>query len=147
MKYNLPELQITYKVEKYDFPKISDSRMVHDVLMSFWDKDAMSYQEHFAMLLLNAANEVIGYKVISQGGMSSTVVDIKLIMGIAIKSLASSIILSHNHPSGNMKASRSDEKITDRVNKACKLMDIKLLDHLIVGECGYLSFADDGLIK
>lgn len=102
--------------------------------------------EIFAVVLLNRANKIIHYEVISKGGITGTVADPRLILKLAINYGATSIILSHNHPSGNLKPSKADEEITDRIKKSAALMDIKLLDHIIVSEEGYLSFMDEGIL-
>jgi DNA repair protein RadC len=102
--------------------------------------------EIFAVVLLNRANKIIHYEVISKGGITGTVADPRLILKLAINHGATSIILSHNHPSGNLKPSKADEEITDRIKKSAALMDIKLLDHIIVSEEGYLSFMDEGIL-
>jgi DNA repair protein RadC len=102
--------------------------------------------EIFAVVLLNRANKIIHYEVISKGGITGTVADPRLILKLAISHGATSIILSHNHPSGNLKPSKADEEITDRIKKSAALMDIKLLDHIIVSEEGYLSFMDEGIL-
>ncbi len=103
--------------------------------------------EEFWILLLNRANKVISTQKISQGGISGTVIDSRLIMKVAIDQLASSIILCHNHPSGNLLPSQQDKSITNKLIEAGKIMDIPVLDHLIITESGYYSFADEGLIS
>lgn len=102
--------------------------------------------EEFWILLLNRSNKIIDKKKISQGGISGTVTDIKMILKLAIDKLSSSIILCHNHPSGNNKPSEQDISITKKIKESAKLMDINLLDHIIICEKRYFSFADEGLI-
>lgn len=102
--------------------------------------------EEFWLLLLNRANEVIRPLQVSQGGVSGTVADPKIIFKFALEYLASSIILVHNHPSGNLKPSEADKDLTRRLVSAGKLLEIPILDHLIFTDGGYLSFADDGLL-
>ena len=102
--------------------------------------------EEFWVLLLNRQNQVIEKKNVSRGGVSGTVADAKLIFKPAIEKLASSIILCHNHPSGNLKASSADLALTKKLVLAGNNLDIAVLDHLIVGNDAYLSFADEGLI-
>ncbi len=102
--------------------------------------------EEFWVLHLNRANKVIGQERTSMGGVSGTVVDVKLIMKSALANLSSSIILCHNHPSGNNKPSENDKQITNKVKAACEMLDIALLDHIIVAGNVYLSFADEGLL-
>jgi DNA repair protein RadC len=102
-------------------------------------------QEQFVVLYLNKANCPLGGIPLFKGGLCATVVDFKLLMGIAVKALASGIIISHNHPSGNNKPSVEDRQLTTKLKDACKLMDIQLYDHIIVtGEDSYYSFADEG---
>ncbi|HUW05392.1 MAG TPA: DNA repair protein RadC [Williamwhitmania sp.] len=102
--------------------------------------------EEFWVLLLNRANKIIGRERTSMGGVSGTVVDLKLILKRGLEVLASSIILCHNHPSGNNKPSDHDKQITQKVKQACELLDISLLDHIIVAGSTYFSFADEGLL-
>ena len=85
--------------------------------------------------------------MISQGGISGTVIDVRIILKPAIEKLASAIILCHNHPSGTMQASEADLKITRKISEAAKLMDISVLDHIIIGQNKYLSFADEGILN
>ncbi|MCU4163863.1 DNA repair protein RadC [Marinilabiliaceae bacterium A049] len=100
--------------------------------------------EEFWILLLNRSNRVITRYKISQGGVAGTVIDIKIILKSAIDHLASSIILCHNHPSGNIQPSDMDRQITKKMKEAGKIMDIPVLDHLIITESAYYSFADEG---
>ena len=102
--------------------------------------------EEFWVILLNRANKVIDIKLIGRGGVSSTVVDSKVIFSFALESLASGIILAHNHPSGNLKPSNSDIRLTKKLVDAGKILEVPILDHIIVGDNDYFSFADEGLI-
>ena len=102
--------------------------------------------EEFWVLFLNRANKIIERRKISQGGVSGTFIDNKIIFKYAIENLASSIILCHNHPSGNINPSKSDIAITDKAVEIGNLFDISVLDHIIVTEDSYFSFADDGKI-
>lgn len=102
--------------------------------------------EEFWILFLNRSNRVIDRMKISQGGVSGTVTDVRIIMKKAVEWLASGIIVCHNHPSGNMNPSDSDSKITGKIKDAGSIMDIQLLDHIIISGKDYYSFADNGLI-
>ena len=102
--------------------------------------------EEFWILLLNRSNKVIDQHKISQGGISGTVIDVRMILKNAIEKLACSLILCHNHPSGNLQPSDSDMKITTRLKEAAQIMDIQVLDHLIVTDNAYFSFADEGIL-
>lgn len=102
--------------------------------------------EEFWVILLDKANQIIEKVNISKGGVSSTVADAKMIFKPALEKLASSIILCHNHPSGNLKASEADRKLTSKIIEGAKSLDIAVLDHIIVANNSYFSFADEGLI-
>lgn len=102
--------------------------------------------EEFWVLHLNRHNKIIHYERISQGGLTGTVIDVRVILKKALEKLATSIIIAHNHPSGNLQASDSDRKITRQLREAAKLMEIPLLDHLIITQTGYYSFADEGIL-
>lgn len=101
------------------------------------------HHEEAWLLLLNQSNKIIKRHQLSKGGISSSSVDTRIIMKVAIESLATGIILCHNHPSGNIKPSLDDNYLTDSLQKACKLMDIRLLDHLIISNNSYYSYRDD----
>lgn len=103
--------------------------------------------EVFAVLFLNRANRIRHFEIISSGGMTGTVADPRIILKKALEEEAVSIILCHNHPSGNLNPSRADEEITRKINHAAKFFDIMLLDHIIVSTDGYFSFADEGLLE
>ncbi|WP_167610328.1 RadC family protein [Maribellus sediminis] len=103
--------------------------------------------EEFWVMLLNRGNKIIDTFMISQGGISGTVIDVRLILKVALEKLASSIILCHNHPSGTMQASDADLKITSKIKNAAEIMDITVLDHVIIGQNTYLSFADEGMLN
>lgn len=98
------------------------------------------------MLLLSRSNTIIRKEFVSRGGVSGTIVDLKIIFKIAVEHLASSIILCHNHPSGNLKPSNEDISLTKKIKEAGKLLEIPILDHLIISDSGYFSFADEGMM-
>ena len=102
--------------------------------------------EEFWVLLLNRNNLLIDKMMVSQGGLSGTIIDVRIILKMALDKLACSIILCHNHPSGNLIPSEADKDITKKIQEAGKHMDIPVLDHLIIGNGSYFSFADEGLI-
>lgn len=102
--------------------------------------------EVFAVLFLNRANKVNHFQIISEGGITGTVADPRIILKKALEEDAVSIILCHNHPSGSLKPSRADEELTYKIKEAAKFFDIKVLDHLIVSDDGYYSFADEGIL-
>ncbi len=102
--------------------------------------------EEFWALFLNRQNKVIDKQRISQGGITGTVIDVRLVLKMAIEKHATSLIFAHNHPSGNLEASDADRKITRQLKEAGAILDIPLLDHLIITQGGYFSFADEGLL-
>ena len=102
--------------------------------------------EEFWILLLNRANQVIKKERISSGGVTGTVVDPKIVFKTALEHLACGIVLAHNHPSGNLKASQEDLALTQKLKDAGNLLDIRLLDHLIITNGGFLSFSDEGIL-
>lgn len=102
--------------------------------------------EVFAVLFLNRANKINHFQIISEGGITGTVADPRVILKKALEEDAVSLILCHNHPSGSLKPSRADEELTQKIKQAAKYFDINILDHLIVSEDGYYSFADSGIL-
>jgi len=102
--------------------------------------------EVFAVVFLNRANKINDFKIISEGGITGTVADPRIILKRALEEDAVSLILCHNHPSGSLKPSKADEELTHKIKEAAKYFDIKVLDHLIVGDDGYYSFADEGIL-
>ncbi len=129
--------------EIMDKPSIKSSKDVYEI---FHPLLADLPYEEFWILLLNRSNRIINKSKISQGGVAGTVIDTKLILKTAIEQLASSIILCHNHPSGNLNPSEADVDITKKLKAASEYMDIKLLDHVIVADHAYFSFIDEGRI-
>ena len=125
------------------FPKITSSRDAYKVLKSVIADLA---HEEFWVLLLDNSNKVINKHRVSQGGITSTIVDMRLIFKKALSCGAVAIILAHNHPSGTLKPSQLDIRLTERIKKAAELMDFKVLDHIIVTEKSYFSFADEQLL-
>lgn len=133
--------------DKSDFQatKISSSDDAYNVIKQFYSDDIEVY-ESFFLLLLNKANNTIGYVKISQGGTAGTVVDPKIIAKYAIDGLANGVILAHNHPSGNTNPSEADKKITAKIKEGLSLLDIDVLDHIILAVDSYFSFADDYIL-
>ena len=101
-------------------------------------------QEVFAVVFLNRSNKINHFEIVSEGGITGTVADPRIILKKALEENATSIILCHNHPSGNLKPSRADEELTQKIKEAARYLDIRVMDHVIVSEEGYFSFADEG---
>ncbi|SKB27771.1 RadC family protein [Daejeonella lutea] len=123
--------------------QISTSIDVYEVIASQF-KDLN--HEEFWILLLNRANRVTSKHLISKGGQAGTIADPKIIFNIALENHAASIILAHNHPSGNLKPSQSDLDLTKKLRSAGQFLDLPVLDHLIIADQGFLSFADEGIL-
>lgn len=102
--------------------------------------------EIFAVVFLNRANKINHFEIISKGGITGTVADPRRILKTALEQDATAIVLCHNHPSGNLKPSKADEELTAKIKEAAKYFDIKVMDHIIVSEEGYYSFADEGIL-
>lgn len=142
----ISEISVSYTNSKQKKLKVKNSKESYDILLNSWGKNIIELQEEFKILLLNRSNTVLGVYSLSKGGVSSTVVDPKLVFAVALKCNASSIIISHNHPSGNLKPSGADITLTKKLKTAEKYLDIELLDHIIITKNGFYSFLDEGLI-
>lgn len=139
----IAEIKVSYSSNYGDVVKIAKSQDAYDLVMEYWNLDNIELLEEVKIILLNRANRVLGIHKLSKGGVSQSIVDIKLILSIALKCNATSIILVHNHPSGNLKYSKSDKSITSKLKDACRIVDLVLFDHLIVTKNDYYSFADE----
>jgi len=142
-----PKLRIVYskKQNAKDRQKIASSNDAYKILNEIWSKQ-IETREEMIILLLDRSNNVLGYHILSMGGITGTVADLRLLFAVALKSLSTSFILSHNHPSGNLSPSQADIDLTNKIKQAGKVMDIQLLDHLIITKTNYYSFADEGVL-
>jgi DNA repair protein RadC len=142
------EIKLTYrnKVKPCERPQVTCSSDSYKVLKDSWDTGKIEFVEQFKVLLLNRANRVLGIYEVSTGGVAGTVADPKLIFAAALKACASGIILSHNHPSGNLKPSSADLQLTQKMKRGGELLDIAVLDHIILISESYYSLADEGLL-
>jgi len=143
----ISEISVSYSSNNNNKLKINNSRHSYDILRACWSDSTIELQEEFKILMLNRCNQILGIYPLSKGGVSSTIVDAKLIFSVALKCNASSIILAHNHPSGNLNPSEVDKKITQKLKRAGQYLDIELLDHIILTKDDFYSFSDNGLIK
>lgn len=142
------EISVSYKPSISNKPIILSSLDAYNVFIEFFPESTIGLQERFLIMYLNNAGRVLGIYPLSVGGVTATVVDIKLVLSVALKTAASSVMLSHNHPSGSLKPSRQDIEITKKIKDAAAILDIKMLDHLIISPMGrnYCSLADEGLL-
>lgn len=147
---NISEIDIVYKrkvtCKASERPLIQSSADGYAVCRHYWNEDKIELLEEFKVLLLNRANRVLQIFPLSRGGITGTVADPRLILAAAIRVAACNLILVHNHPSGNLQASRADEELTVKIKEAAQYFDIKVLDHLIISVEGLYSFADEGLL-
>ena len=144
----LAEVEVTYTplISIEDRTRITNSRTSADYARSVWDAGKLEYLEQFKVLFLNNANHIIGWVLISSGGICGTMADPRVIFQAALLSNAAAIILVHNHPSGNRTPSAADLNLTKRLKAGGELIDIKVLDHIILTGVSYYSFADEGII-
>ncbi len=147
-QFQVAEILLSYKsnVKPSLRPRITSSRDAYQVLKQSWDDGRLELVEQFKVLLTNRANKVLGIFEVSTGGIAGTVADPKLIFVAALKAGACGLILSHNHPSGNLAPSHADIELTKKIKEGGKLLEIQLLDHIILTSESYYSFADEGLI-
>jgi DNA repair protein RadC len=127
-----PKAKFTSSADAHDYFRVKMSDMPH---------------EECHLLLLNVKNQFMGHHVVSRGGISESSVDVRLVLRHALIAGAPNLILAHNHPSGNPMPSRQDDDLTMRLQKACQTMALRLLDHLIIGDDSYYSYADEGRVN
>lgn len=144
------EISVIYrnKQKASDRPVINSSMDAHKIMLTGFNPDTISYQEEFVAAYLNRGNQVLGMYKVGVGGQTGVIADPRMVLAVALKIAAVSIVVSHNHPSGNLRPSKADEELTHKLKEGGKLLDVKLLDHIIIAPDGetYFSFADDGLV-
>ena len=142
----IAEIKISYshKIRPKDQLKITASKDAYDYIRNIWPD--IDYRESFAVLLMSRGNKILGINWISSGGISGTLVDVRLIFQSALKANAVAIILIHNHPSGTLEPSKQDLNITSKIKQGGMILDIDVLDHLIITSDSYVSLADEGLL-
>jgi DNA repair protein RadC len=143
------EIKLSYhpKIPFSQLPKINDTRDAYDLLRSIWNRDTIQLIEECKVIYLNRAKRVLGISNLSVGGITGTVVDPRLILATALKTVASAIIIAHNHPSGNLAPSINDEELTHKIATAARYHDITLADHIIITLDGFYSFAQEGMLR
>ena len=142
------EIELVYRstVKPSERPQVKTSKECYDLLLQTWDADKIELVEQFKIILLNKSNRVLGIYTLSSGGLTATIADPRLIFTAALKTSSCGIILSHNHPSGNLIPSNSDRQLTDKIKAGGQFLEIAVLDHIIVTTEGYYSFADEGIL-
>ncbi|SFU49063.1 RadC-like JAB domain-containing protein [Pustulibacterium marinum] len=149
MNSYISEVEIFYNnpVKIEDRKKVISSRSAQEAFFDFSDPRKIGHKEFFWLMLLNNSNHILGISTLSSGGITGTIVDVRLLFQIALKANATAIIVGHNHPSGKTEPSNADKQITNKIKSAGDFLDIKLLDHIIITpENTFYSFADEGQI-
>lgn len=144
MKNLVKEYTLKYKPTTREAKEIKDSKDAYEELRAAYNPDTLGLYESAYVLFLNSSNRLKGFMKLSEGGMTHVIVDPRVIMMGALGSLATAIVLSHNHPSGNPRPSEDDRLLTKKIMAACKLMDISFVDHIIIGADRYYSFREHG---
>lgn len=142
----IPEIKLRSKNGQVLKVQIKSSKDSYQYFKQIFDNEILEVYEEFMVVYLNSANNTVGWIKISQGGITGTLVDIRLIFKGALECLATSMILCHNHPSGRLFPSEADKILTKKIVEAGSIMDIKVIDHLIISSESYYSFADEGQI-
>ena len=142
----LAEIQVSYKPGlTSSITTITNSQNAYEIFKSLFPAETISLQEQFVVLYLNKSNKVIGAYPLSKRGITDTIADVRLILCVALKTLATGLIIAHNHPSGNLKPSEADVSHTKKIKETAELMDIHVFDHIILADSGYFSFSDEGI--
>lgn len=147
-RYTVSELRVSYypKMKPSDRASVTQSGHAYRLFLDRWDMDTIYMIESSYLLLMNRANRVLGIIPLSVGGVGGTVVDPRIVLKYALVGGATSIMIAHNHPSGNLQPSNNDRALTAKLKEAASFHDILLMDHLIVMPEGYLSMADEGYL-
>lgn len=147
---NVAEIEIVYRKKTNckisERPQVTRTQDCYDIFMHYWNLDTIDLFEECKVLYLNRGNRAIQLLDVSKGGITGTIVDPRLILAVAVKIAACAIVLAHNHPSGNLKPSRADELLTEKIKYAAAVHDIRIIDHLVITRDAYFSFADEGLL-
>lgn len=144
--YKVGEVKLSYKPKFKNQQKVTCSEDAYRYMLSTYTHRTICYKEYFKVLFLNQANQILGYTLISEGGLTETIADIRLIFQAALLTNSVALILAHNHPSGNLKPSPEDIRLTKQVRDASNFIRIKILDHIILSDTEYYSFADEGML-
>jgi DNA repair protein RadC len=145
-----PEINLSLsfdkKVKKSELFRITTPKDAYHVFKSVFNADTFYWKEEMIMICMSRANQVLGFYKVSSGGLNVTIADPKVIFTVALNCGASSIIIAHNHPSGQLNPSTPDKKITEVIKNAGRILDIDLFDHMILGDDSYYSFAENGTL-
>ena len=147
-EYKVGEIELVYKtyIKPSDRTIVHQSKDMYRMFYQYWDKNKINLLEQFKVAYLNQARQVVGIYNLSTGGIHSTVADSRLILKGGLDLCATTMIICHNHPSGNLQPSEGDKAVTEKIRLAGINQDIKLIDHLIITQYGFFSFADEGIL-
>ncbi|MEC4036910.1 JAB domain-containing protein [Myroides odoratimimus] len=142
------EVELIYKskIKASQRPQITSSYSAYQIALKAWDSNKIELLEQFKVLMLSNNNKVLGVLEASSGGITGTIVDLRIIFSALLKANATAFLIVHNHPSGKLAPSDADRQITRKIKEASKILDITLLDHLIITAESYYSFADEGIL-
>ncbi len=143
----IPQIKLVYINKNSSNFKIKSSREAYIKFLEHYPRDSIQLREEFRVMFLSHNNRVLGIMLASTGSVCATVVDVRHILVTGLLANATGIIVSHNHPSGELKPSQSDKKITRQIVDGAKLLSLRMLDHIILSSEGYYSFADDGILE
>ena len=145
--FSIKEIDISYSygTAKAERETIKNSLEAESIFRSMIGL-SIEYKESFLLLILNNSNEILGVKKISEGGITATFVDVRLIFQTVLKAHGTAFIICHNHPSGKLEPSTADKNITTKIKEGAKILDLTLLDHLIITSESAFSFADEGIL-
>lgn len=149
MKNEVNEIKISYceRLGTIESESVQTSDLIAKLLFENWNKDTIGLHETFKVILLNNGNKVKGVYQASSGGITGTLVDLRILFAVILKSLSTAIILAHNHTAGTLSPSEADIQLTKKIQKAGNLFEIRVLDHLIISPTGdYFSFMDNGIL-
>lgn len=143
--FKIGEVQLSYQKNiESPFEKITCSKSTNNCIREIIPLSQITYREHMYVLYLDNANKIIGYQLLHVGGITATMLDIRILLQGALLTNSVGIVLFHNHPSGKLYPSQADIELTRKVKSSTKLIDIKFLDHIIITASGYYSFSDEG---
>jgi DNA repair protein RadC len=144
--HKISEIEITYRPQKFSTEKVTTSYEAEIIFRNFWDEDTIEYYEEFKVMYLNRLNQVLGVYTHAKGGLAGVVYDLRMIFQAALKANAHSIILAHNHPSGNLEPSKADIELTRKIKEAGQFLEIPVVDHLILTSSSYVSLSEKGYL-
>lgn len=148
MRLFIPEISVKVSLDKElktrDLIKLKSSKDTANAFRTIFDPNTFHWREELFLLCLNNDLRILGFYKLSSGGMSATCADVRIIFTVALKLGSSRIAIAHNHPSGSLRPSAADIELTKRVYEAAKIIDIQLIDHIILSDDAYYSFADEG---